>query len=471
MQIKPLPLAIGLVTALLMGSLATRASAGVNEKMEEMFRVQSNYTAPGTADGAVRGVVTGGGLRVRNPIVNVQGVNFEAPRITAGCGGIDLYAGNLSFPSKEQYIATARAIVSNIGGYAFKSALNIICEHCESIMTNIQERVNDMNLGALNSCEVASQIIDGNAADAIQNSALNLGQAWRSITAGLSNDSFSAAQDIKRDNLAEEAKDPEISKLIHANWVWSSMTRTGAFDWLGSERRGREEIMSLLGTVVTCIPGQPGCEGDGPGPHVRFYPPKLTLHDFVAPKREQSEVTLYACRDDACLNVNSEVKRTLGANVVQTIEELLLGKEGQPGVLDRMNMPGPQAGSLTSAEKLLIGNMAGLTAKAAACYNAGEVGVADARVLVEGLAPVIAANVLYRSVDQSLTGLTADLGSNTSSAGAAEAVEMLNKTRADLRVQYAEIERVTTNDNLLAHAIERCAANPVTAFVAQSMHN
>lgn len=455
-------IALGMVIGLASGTVG----AGVNEKMNEMFGSQSNITTPGVAEGSMRGVVSGGNVTIRNPIVSVSPWTFDPPRVSAGCGGIDLYGGNLSFPSKEQYIAVARAVVSNAGGYAFKTALGYVCDKCETVMSQIQDTINALNIDSMSSCQIAEGVVDGvmgkNGGDsALANAGRNLAATWKELS-GDSRDQLEARNAGGKSPVADAVKDPTMADVLQGNWTWSAMNKTGAFDWLGSDIRTKEQVLSLIGTVITCMPGENGCPGDGKDMSARVLEPKLKLNDFVAPAAQASnDYPIYRCDNDECLNPSTSAKSALGTSATDLIVKKLLGNESEPGILERMVMRGDQAGTLTNAEKMLVANTRDISAVAAACMRVGEQGEGYARIIVEGLAPVVAADVLARTSDQSLVLMIAELSQRPQVVAGGQAIEMLKKARAELAAQNAEIKRSSQTTDMLSMAINRCGSSPL----------
>lgn len=451
-------LLVGLAIGLVSGS----ASSGVNDKLQEMFG-SANATMPGYVDSASRGVITGGNLSIRSPIVQPGGFAFDPPNISAGCGGIDLYGGNLSFPSKEQYIASARAIAMNIGGYAFKSSLKQICDVCESVMSQIQDTVNELNMDNMNSCQIAQGIVDGDKTAAVQSRARNLAAIWSKDT-GESKDINEAYNAGSNNSPSKSARqDPGMRKLLEGNWTWQSINDTGAFDWLGTDKATREELMSLLGTVITCTRGENGCSApSGSDPTPVVLAPQLKLQDFIALDAEASEVRMYACgSDDECLNPSQTARRRLGKSAAQRVVDILLGTPESPGVLKRMVMPGENASPWTPEERALMANTTQVTERAVMCIKSGENGEGYARTIVEGYSQLIAAEMMYQTTQQSLTYLIQDLTNRAGAIGTEAATQMLKESRVQLEQQMGEIRQKTQTNDALAQAIERCAVKPL----------
>jgi len=181
-----------LIGGIAIGLAAGSAISGVNEESQKLFQ-SANVTNPGYVDSLSRGVITGGNVSLRSPIVQVSGLSATPPDISAGCGGIDLYGGNLSFPSKEQFISIGRAVAQNVGGYAFKLALKQICESCETTMTKIQDTITDLNMGNLDSCQIAQNIVNP-AADAMMKSRGRNTAAEKAVADGDDTDFLAASK-------------------------------------------------------------------------------------------------------------------------------------------------------------------------------------------------------------------------------------------------------------------------------------
>lgn len=99
------------------------AEAGIGEEMNRMFGDMTNVSEPGVYETQRRGVIAGGSVRNRSKIMTENPVSLTLPSVRAGCGGIDLFGGSLSFINGDQFIELLRSIASNAKGYAFQIAL------------------------------------------------------------------------------------------------------------------------------------------------------------------------------------------------------------------------------------------------------------------------------------------------------------------------------------------------------------
>lgn len=457
-----------------MAVTAGPASAdSVNDRMRDMFGGYNNVTKPGVVEGATRGVVTGGNITIRQPIKTMGGWSFDPPDVSAGCGGIDLYGGNLSFPDKEQYVQMGRAIIGNIGGAAFRMALRQTCELCDSIMSSIQDTVNALNFDNMSSCQIANQMVEATANGEnpfgwASESASNVAASWRQ-TSGDARDWLEARNSGPgAESPVQRAKtDPEMAKMLEGNLVWMGLVETGAADWLGDSDQVREEIMSLLGTVITCSPdGSENClanseSGDAGTWHL---PPTLSLLEYASLEGEGSgEYDVYDCGSGPdCLKPN-RVRRSLGKTVAQRIVDAYLGVDGQPGLLQRGVMPATMTGDATPFELGVLRRTSNTGAKAFACTRAGVAGHGHAQFIIEGMAPQIAAESLHTGLSQIIQVLNGYVTERSQHVAAAGTKEMLERSSRMLLAQLNEIRAKTNSSDSLAQALDRCTA-PVFAL-------
>lgn len=446
--------------------------AGVNNEMERMF--YANKTNPQVADGATRGVIDAGGVRLRVPIKTTAPISATPPQLNMGCGGIDAYGGNISFPSKQEFISMGRAIVGNIGGYAFKQALKTVCSSCEAVMSEIQQTVEALNFGEISSCQVAEAVVSQDKRQALADRARD----WASNLAREAGDVSDAFEGMNWGKKSRAGglieKDEDVADVLQGNWTWKAMKATGTFDWLGTDRRTLEEIMSLLGTVIGCTPGLNGCTTDATDAetNIKILPPTLQLADFVRTESEAvPDPRTYVCNDsENCLNPKVVSNESIGVSPAEKMISLLLGEPGTTGegMLDRLVERGTTSVELTPEQKRLSGAAPELVGMAVGCYMASEQGRGYARKIVQGLAPQIAAEYLAMGVDQSITLLVNDLERRDPVVGAGEAAERLLATQKEVRAQATEISRKMNSDHVLTIAVRNCAASPAARHVVAS---
>lgn len=101
-----------------------------------------------------------GSMTLRTPVKQVNIFSFDPPRISAGCGGVDLYGGNFSFISGEEIIRTFRQVAANASGLAFKAAIKLISPSLDALLTEFQTLLQSINNLSKNTCSLAHLIVD-----------------------------------------------------------------------------------------------------------------------------------------------------------------------------------------------------------------------------------------------------------------------------------------------------------------------
>ena len=156
-KIRFATLAVAMTLATMSVPLAS--AGGLQSKMDAVFGEMSNVSQPGVFESQRRGVLSGGSVYVRNPIVNTELVNLQAPSFKAGCGGIDFFGGSFSFINADQFVQLLRAVASNAKGYAFNIALDIACSDCMAWINNLQAKIQKLNEMFGNSCQLAQGLV------------------------------------------------------------------------------------------------------------------------------------------------------------------------------------------------------------------------------------------------------------------------------------------------------------------------
>lgn len=97
-------------------------------------------------------ILYGGGLQMRAPTVNLQPFSVTAPSIKAGCGGIDLTFGALSYLNVDQIVSLLEGMMANAPGVMFELALKVICPSCMDTLNALNEMANQINGLNMDSC-------------------------------------------------------------------------------------------------------------------------------------------------------------------------------------------------------------------------------------------------------------------------------------------------------------------------------
>lgn len=326
MKIKTLALAVAI-------AMPIPVLANMQQQVNAMFGQLINVTAPGAYQTASRGVVTGGGVVLRNRISTSNLIDITPPSAKGGCGGINLYTGSFSFVNAEEFVALMRNVASNavgiVSGYAFMLALEYMDAQTSGVIKNITGRIQQLNQMFSNSCQLASGIVNGGI------KALEENRDFKSASSAFVknvSDDFFGARSQKQGTAFQRLQDAgKIEQCVEAgNVVWCAMQKVGLASQImfGSDENA-EYIMSITGSYLVSLKED---SAGGKSPNASPLPPLITdkaLAIFVDGS-EDSEAMIYECKDEGCLDIG---KRSLGT--FKGLKQRIIEDVQNSGVLER----------------------------------------------------------------------------------------------------------------------------------------
>jgi conjugative transfer pilus assembly protein TraH len=280
-----------LVSLLLVATLtmvSVPASAGLADALDGMF--MSNSTSAGAFTSQSRGGMVGGGAALRSPVRNINLVAFDPPRFSAGCGGIDMFAGSFSFINADALVALFRQIAANAVGVAFKAAIDAINPALGKLMQDFQNKLQALNQMMKNTCAVANSIVKSFTDPSARKEMVDQASTAASAATGSFSDLFAGLTDIfSSPNSSSDKGTNDGSCEECGNPVWKALTDTSSGQYLGNPDTGEadsnlanEVVMSMIGAVVMTAPDSSSKNSDGSEkPKVgQIYSPTLTLMNF-----------------------------------------------------------------------------------------------------------------------------------------------------------------------------------------------
>ncbi len=213
------------------------------------FGSSGNLTAGAVYDGQRAGYMTGGGLSLRNRVMNEKIATISLPKFEAGCGGIDIFSGSMSFIKKDQIINQLKSVASNTAGYAFLLGLETLSPQSSNVMKQLQSWANQINGININSCEIASSLVDAafpqkNLAE--QQSCKNAAGAYANSSDQVEARGRCANKEGKSEvEVLKEANNPEMLKE-EFNLAWEAIK----FHDNSENYAEKEFFMSLMGTII-----------------------------------------------------------------------------------------------------------------------------------------------------------------------------------------------------------------------------
>jgi conjugative transfer pilus assembly protein TraH len=250
-------------------------ASDIRDRMDEFFNqfeVQSNTTKADIVNGQLVGHATGGGVVIKNSIGNVKLVNMNLPHLEAGCGGIDLYAGGISFISSDRLVEVLKKIGTNSVGYATLLAMETLSPQSSNLIKQLQSWSNEINMAAINSCETASLLVGGlvpKGAEVSQHICRNLGSSSGVFSDYVSSRHQCGVESVKDERINDfKSKYPDVL-VEEYNLAWEA-THKLAIKKVDPELG--KLLMSLVGTAI--IKKEEGAV------IVKTYPPQLANENF-----------------------------------------------------------------------------------------------------------------------------------------------------------------------------------------------
>ena len=448
-----------LVMALIMSCFMTSpAQAGFIEDFYEDSAGlgQGNVTTAGIYQSSGLNVVTGGGFVYRAPRTEFTPFHFSPPKLSAGCGGIDLFMGAFSIPSKEEFLNYLRAIGSSLPGLAFQLALQTLSPDLSEQVTSFRDLIREYGARFQDSCTAAQTLLEMSGAQAhMEKLKYSASNALRDQ--GIVSDAYEADAKTRTDGSALFRHSPTLKdsggNTVDApeiNLTWSLLgggTFTSRYP-----KALKELMMTLVGTTIYIKEG----EGENAVARSRFIMGEdiASLLFGSADSVTLSQATRWQCatKDTLCLYP----ERVALDDMNLTYEMWQAAKRYQRALLER------NADLITDDDVLLLGSVS--TVPLIRLINAATtsryVGFSEdiLRVYVEAAA--------FEAIIRALDQLTIDIQKAVSSSSSAQ-LNSLNEKH--VRLIQARIESVREDLGTRADKIYQQMSR-TNSFIEQVEH-
>lgn len=419
----------------LITSLTPPARADLAAEMGAMFDSLVNVTAPTAHMGQRRGVLSGGSVYARNRVMTVNPIHIIPPSFDAGCGGIDLVAGGFSYISRDQLTQFFRSIAANAGSYAFKLALDSMCQNCGQVMDSLQKKVQALNSLFANSCQLGQGLVNDviNAFDTqqkIKHSEVSLvrglGDVFESWTGVTGTDPIAQVQASAPDHARE---------VLQGNLVWRALKEGAVEGWFDHGNDSLlEALMSVTGSVIVGPP-EPSADGRGSNNRLTPLPALLSLRDLLHGTTDEREVRVYRCapsRDTHdCLSPHIQSLALEG--MIERVRIVLIGDADNSGLIAKFRLGVEDFTADEQAFMQVAPNGLGGAVATLARIDEGT-----AVLFAERAAPVIALE-LVQVLLHDMARAVSQASALTDNAYAGLLREQITEARADLRAEYAVV--------------------------------
>lgn len=246
-----------IVSAILVLSVSTPrdAQAGLKDALGDMF-LSTGTEAQAINTQRLKGFYAGS-MSIRSPGRAFEVVQFAAPKIDAGCGGIDIFFGSFSFINGAQFEQLIRAIAANAVGYAVKLAISSMCNPCGAVLEKLEEAIRELNALAKNTCAIAKQS-PAQTMDKLMESGRKIGEAL-SVAANRVADSTAASNKSHSEPPSKTATGGDAnvanSNPVLGNMVWRASQETmdsgnNTLKAFLTTKQTTEMVQSIFGTLI-----------------------------------------------------------------------------------------------------------------------------------------------------------------------------------------------------------------------------
>lgn len=294
-------------------SASAPVEAGVGSDMTQFFDdmgAAANVTGATAYQGQSAGYYTLGSAWARFPQKTVTPANLQLPKVTAGCGGIDIFTGSFSFINTDEFVAMLKATANNALGFAFQLAIESISPQIGGVINKMQDIANKVNQFNIGSCEAAAAAVgslwpridkaEDRICQAIGTSAGRFSD-WAKSRRGCGNGGERASTINSNTDPAMEAQKP-----TNKNYAWDMINNSPL---AGESQEMRELIMNLVGTVVV----KSRDTDNAPVVINHIGPGDAAMLDALLDG--DKSITIQGCSDsDKCLTLTRKTIPALGSN-------------------------------------------------------------------------------------------------------------------------------------------------------------
>ena len=239
-----------------------------------------NSTDPGVYRSQAGGMATLGSASLRTPVRNLTPFSIQSPKIRAGCGGIDLVGGGLSWIDGEQIRTFLRDTVRNAESLIFMMAVRTVSSTISNSIETWAGKAMEISRKLSNSCEMAQWAVGGAAKQLGLNAnacvvkklnddaSLSYGEAQKAC--GLGDAGDEDVQSVTND----------MGSFFEGNLAWYVMAKNGLF---ANDPELAQLLMNLTGTLIVIRE-----QGNGGAQNNQF---KITGEEsFIALSTKKKEV-------------------------------------------------------------------------------------------------------------------------------------------------------------------------------------
>ncbi len=221
-------------------AIAAGASPANAQSWAESWFDNVTYTSPGSFEDQTRGYVTAGGMSGRVDVHNDYLMSVTLPKVKAGCGGIDMFLGGMSFLDPDYLVQKLESILQAAPAVAFQYLLETLDEKMGNIISKMEAATNYLNSIQVNDCRLANRMVQIAKGDENMSGIIEEMTGYRSVKQGFSKSYQQSRERIEanKNNPTEDLREAltncpaEVTDIFRTGSLLShAATRVGAGDW------------------------------------------------------------------------------------------------------------------------------------------------------------------------------------------------------------------------------------------------
>jgi conjugative transfer pilus assembly protein TraH len=302
-----------------------------------------NVTQANAYQGQRAGFYTGGSVYARSSVRNLQIMRINWPKVSAGCGGIDITFGGFSHIKGQEIVDFSKNVMNNSQGFAFQLALEQATPLIGNVGTKLQNVSTWINQGNLNTCQVGESTVLGlwpKTRQAQQHACQNIGHAknifsdWAEARQGCGKGSGNYNYDRVMD---ENGGHDEV--IDNTNIAWNALRKNNLF---GDDQELAELMMSLSGSLIITR--------DNTGVHFQRLPSLVSNKSLIGALLRGGQVSLYHCDEKIkCLQPTlTQVSIDTSHGLESKVRELIVEMAGN--IKDNIEQSQPIKGLIESTQ-------------------------------------------------------------------------------------------------------------------------
>jgi conjugative transfer pilus assembly protein TraH len=203
------------------------------------------YTNPGNFSDQTRGYLTAGGMSGRIDVHNDYVMALSLPKVRAGCGGIDMFLGGMSFLDPDYLVQKLESILQAAPAVAFQYLLETLDEKMGNIISKMEAATNFLNSIQVNDCRLANRLVQIAKGEDTMSGIIEEMTGYKSVKEGFAKSYQNSREKIEanRNNPTEDLKDAlqncprEVTDIFRTGSLLAhAASRVGAGEWTGVMR-------------------------------------------------------------------------------------------------------------------------------------------------------------------------------------------------------------------------------------------